>query len=54
MGVREANFLLNPRVPANVSSSVAKVKLARGMNDVEVLAALRPHAHMVDELILYP
>merc|ERR1719409_1740669 len=46
VGVREANFLRNPRVPANVSSSVAKVKLARGMNDVEVQAALRPHAHM--------
>jgi len=46
VGVREANFLLNPRVPANVSSSVAKVKLARGMNDAEVKAALRPHAHM--------
>ena len=46
VGVREANFLLNPRVPTNVSSSVAKVKLARGMNDAEVKAALRPHAHM--------
>ena len=45
MGVREANFLKNARVPANVSSSVAKVRLAKGMNDAEVVAALKPHAH---------
>ena len=43
VGVREANFLKNPRVPANVSSSVARVSLPKGLNDVEVLAALKPH-----------
>jgi hypothetical protein len=43
--VREANFLANPRVPANVSGSVARgVRLPnRGHTASEVRAALRPY-----------
>ena len=45
--VRESNFLGNPRVPHNVSSSVAKVELQQGaaLTDVQIRELLRPHEH---------
>ena len=44
VGVREPSFLSNPRVPANVSGAVAKVKLPKGLNDKEVAKVLGAHA----------
>ena len=44
VGVREPKFLDNPRVPPNVSGSVAKVSLPKGLNDAEVARALAPYA----------
>ena len=43
--VREPNFLQNPRVPANMSSSMARVAMpAHALNDLEVAKLLAPHA----------
>lgn len=33
------------RVPVNVSGSIIKVQLGKGMTDRQVIAALEPHAH---------
>jgi hypothetical protein len=44
VGVREPSFLSNPRVPANVSGAVAKVKLPKGLNDKEVAKVLGAHS----------
>ena len=44
VGVREAEFLHHPRVPTNVSGSIARVSLPHGLNDRQVRAALAPHA----------
>ena len=45
VSVREPAFLSNPRVPANVTSSTAKVTLPKGraLNDVQMAAALKAH-----------
>ena len=43
--VREAAFLQSPRVPANVSGSVARLAIQPGaaLTDVQMRALLRPH-----------
>ena len=43
VGVREAEFLSNPRVPLNVSRSTATVTLGRALTDAQARAALAPH-----------
>mmetsp|Transcript_16999 Transcript_16999/g.28375 ORF Transcript_16999/g.28375 Transcript_16999/m.28375 type:complete len:856 (-) Transcript_16999:413-2980(-) len=43
--VREASFLRNPRVPHNVSSSIARVSLNKGINDRQVIQALAAQQH---------
>uniref|UniRef100_A0A7S0LDU7 Uncharacterized protein n=1 Tax=Coccolithus braarudii TaxID=221442 RepID=A0A7S0LDU7_9EUKA len=43
VGVREPNFLSNPRVPRNVSGSVAKVVLSKALDDEELIRALAPY-----------
>ena len=42
--VREPNFLASPRVPAAVLGSRAAVSLPKGLDDLELAAALAPHA----------
>jgi hypothetical protein len=44
VGVRESSFLSSPRVPANVSGSVARVTLGAALDDAQVAHALAPHA----------
>ena len=45
VGVREPAFLRNPRVPPNVTSSVAKVELPKGkvFDDTQIAEFLKPH-----------
>ena len=45
MEVREPAFLSNPRVPPNVTGSVAKVELPKGKvyNDAQIRELLKPH-----------
>ena len=42
--MREPNFLASPRVPAAVLGSRAAVSLPKGLDDLELAAALAPHA----------
>ena len=42
--VREPHFLASPRVPAAVLGSRAAVSLPKGLDDLELAAALAPHA----------
>jgi len=42
--VREPNFLASPRVPGAVLGSRAAVSLPKGLDDLELAAALAPHA----------
>ncbi|KAL1508010.1 hypothetical protein AB1Y20_007608 [Prymnesium parvum] len=45
--IREPNFLSNPRVPLNVSQSIARVSLPeRAMHDGAIRAALAQYAHV--------
>jgi len=44
VGVREPNFLLNPRVPKAVSGGVVSVSLPGSLNDEAVRRELAPHA----------
>ena len=43
-GVREPNFLQNKRIPANVSSSIAKVTISKPLTDKQMLQELAPHS----------
>ena len=43
--VREPSFFTNPRVPPNVTGSIAKVELPKGaaMDDAQIVELLKPH-----------
>ncbi len=43
VGVREPEFLTNPRVPSRVSGSVVNVSIGTGMDDAAVVRALEPY-----------